>query len=224
MSKPQLKSIPSVAPAPKRKQSKRGLETERKLIAAADEVFWTHGYGGATITQIIDASGLSVGSFYHRFADKDALLEAATRNVSKEFSAMLQDVDFTRETNGNLFTLFYRLVVNGRKLVSRNRGIYRALIETVQSDVTRFGTLTNITPQLIARIRVEIGGYSDQMTRPQGSVSSAVQLATMTVMQTELGLGPAFPKDPDAFAQTIARACCGVLGYHGPNLPQVERE
>jgi len=219
MPKPQLKAISINAPAPKRKQSKRGLETERKLIAAADEVFWTQGYGGATITQIIEASGLSVGSFYHRFADKDALLEAATRNVSAEFGTMLEKLDFTREANGDLFTLFYRLVLRGRSLVSRNRGIYRALIETVQSDVTRFGTLTNITPQLIARIRVEIGGYADQMTRPPGAVSSAVQLATMTVMQTELGLGPAFPKDPDAFAQTIARACCGVLGYHGPVTP-----
>lgn len=215
MSRPHLKPVSPEPTAPKRRQSKRGLETERKLLSAAEQVFWQHGYSGATIMQIIEASGLSVGSFYHRFADKDELLEAATGNVSTEFQQMLSDMDFSREANGDLFTLFFRLVINGRELVARNRGIYRALVETVQSDITRFGTLTNITPQLIAYTRQEIGGYADQMTRPPEAVSSAVQLVTMTVMQTELGLGPSFPQDPELFAQTLARACCGILGYNG---------
>lgn len=65
MSKPHQKPVPTDASpsAPKRRQSKRGLETERKLIAVADHVFWVNGYSGATIMQIMQTEfgmGLSL--------------------------------------------------------------------------------------------------------------------------------------------------------------------
>lgn len=200
-----------------RRQSKRGLETERKLLAAANEVFWANGFGNTTIMQIIEASGLSVGSFYHRFADKEDLLEEATRNVFFDFQTSLSEADFSRDANGDLYTLFYRLTLRGRDIVSAHRGIYRAMTEMVQTDFDRFGTLARITPILIARIEAEIGVYTDQMQAEpdQASIAAAVQLVTMTVMQTELGLGPAFPQEIDAFARIIARGSCGILGYTG---------
>ncbi|WP_375267089.1 hypothetical protein [Planktotalea sp.] len=37
----------------------------------------------------------------------------------------------------------------------------------------------------------------------------------MSGLQTELGMGPLFPQDVDAFAKVIARAACGILGYTG---------
>lgn len=219
MPQPNLKTVESdaTAPAPKRRQSKRGIETERKLLAAANEVFWANGFSGSTIMQIIEASGLSVGSFYHRFSDKEQLLEQAARNVFSEFEAEMAEIDFSRAGNGDLFTLFYGLTLRGRRMVARHRGIYRAMSETAQTDFNRFGTLARITPLFIERTRQEIGAYADQLPggAESGSIAAAVQLVAMTVMQTELGLGPSFPHDPDRFARTIARACCGILGYVG---------
>lgn len=208
------KAVPGARP---RRQSKRGLETERKLLAAANEVFWANGFGSATIMQIIEASGLSVGSFYHRFADKEELLEQATRNVFADFQKALGEIDFSRASNGDLYTLFYRLTLRGRDIVSDHRGIYRAMAEMAQTDFNRFGTLARITPILIARIEAEIGAYGDQMRAEpdSGTIAAAVQLVAMTVMQTELGLGPAFPQQVEAFARTIARGSCGILGYTG---------
>lgn len=208
---------PDASAPPKRRRSKRGLETENKLLAAANEVFWTKGFSGATIMQVIEASGLSVGSFYHRFSGKEDLLELATAKVFADFQKLLAEIDFTRAGNGDLFTLFYRLTLHGRKIVSGHRGIYRAMAETAQTDFDRFGTLAKITPILINRVRVEIGAYADQMqAEPDAAaVAAAVQLVAMTVMQTELGLGPFFPQDLDQFARTIARGSCGILGYCG---------
>lgn len=205
------------AVAPRRRRSKRGLETEQKFLAAANQVFWANGFGRATIMQILEASGLSVGSFYHRFSDKEELLQIAADAVFADFLQALADIDFSREANSDLFTLFQRLTLSGRQLVARHRGIYRAMAEAAQTDFPRFGTLARITPILAQHVQAEIGAYRDQMQKQPdpAEIAAAVQLLAMTVMQTELGLGPAFPQDRDRFACTIARGACGILGYSG---------
>ena len=46
---------------------------EEVAIASALEVFWRHGYGGASINNLTAATGLSRSSIYQRFGDKDGL-------------------------------------------------------------------------------------------------------------------------------------------------------
>ncbi len=72
--------------APKRR---RGAETEQKFLDAANEVFWLHGFAGSTIARIVEAGDLSVGSFYHLFADKSDLLERATERPLADFRGTL---------------------------------------------------------------------------------------------------------------------------------------
>ncbi len=50
---------------------------EPAVIAAALDVFWRHGYTGASIHQLTTATGLSRSSLYQRFQDKDGLFQAA---------------------------------------------------------------------------------------------------------------------------------------------------
>ena len=114
----------------KRKRSARAIETERKFLEAANEVFWRNGFAAANIKEIIDTSGQSVGSFYHQFEDKADLLARSATRVIDDFDSVVSQIELSRQANGDLFTLFYRLAVAGRSLVERNRGVYRALSET----------------------------------------------------------------------------------------------
>jgi AcrR family transcriptional regulator len=50
---------------------------EAAVIAAALDVFWHHGYTGASINQLTIATGLSRSSLYPRFQDKDGLFQEA---------------------------------------------------------------------------------------------------------------------------------------------------
>ena len=50
---------------------------EPAVIAAALDVFWRHGYAGASINQLTEATGLSRSSLYQRFQDKDGLFQEA---------------------------------------------------------------------------------------------------------------------------------------------------
>lgn len=195
----------------------RGLQAQARFLEAANGVFGANGFAGSTITQIVEASGLSVGSFYHQFDDKTQLLQRGMQRVAEDFRATLAGLILQRSGNGDVFTLLYRLTRAGRELVQRNRGIYRATSEVAQNDISSFGPLASIGPGVAVRVFAVLPQYQDQLRAPpnRATVAHAVQLITMSTLQAELGMGPMFPDDHDGFARVIARAACGVLAYDG---------
>ena len=52
----------------------RAFETRDRILVAAARVFTEHGYAGGTTNRIAEAAGLSVGSLYQYFPNKDAIL------------------------------------------------------------------------------------------------------------------------------------------------------
>ncbi|WP_043634435.1 TetR/AcrR family transcriptional regulator [Nonomuraea candida] len=54
----------------------RSSGTRDTLLRAARDVFLAKGYGDATVADIVDASGISVGSLYHHFGGKPGLFLA----------------------------------------------------------------------------------------------------------------------------------------------------
>ncbi|WP_113702415.1 TetR/AcrR family transcriptional regulator [Nonomuraea lactucae] len=54
----------------------RSGSTRDALLRAAREVFLAKGYGEATVADIVQASGISVGSLYHHFGGKPGLFLA----------------------------------------------------------------------------------------------------------------------------------------------------
>ena len=203
-----------------RKLSKRGAETERRFLDAANDVFWAHGFAGAKIAQIITAGDLSVGSFYHLFTDKSELLDRAAERLLEDFHDSFAKLDLSRAANVDVFTMLYRLSYAGRLLVGRHRGIYRATAELAQNDFSGFGPMRTFAPTVVRGVQNVMPDYADQVPdqTTADDVAHAVQLITMSGLQTELGMGPLYPNDIGAFAAVIARAACGILGYTGQTI------
>lgn len=57
----------------------RSRLTYEALVEAAAQVFERHGYAAGTTNRIAERAGVSVGSLYQYFADKDAVLAAVAR-------------------------------------------------------------------------------------------------------------------------------------------------
>ena len=52
----------------------RGVDTKRRIVAAAMELFDRQGYDATTVDAIADGAGVSRRTFFHHFASKDAVL------------------------------------------------------------------------------------------------------------------------------------------------------
>ena len=75
--------------APRAPQQERGQRRVEQILDAAEQVFVAHGVGGATMQMIAERASASMGSLYHFFPNKDAIVEALGARYA----------DAVRETN-----------------------------------------------------------------------------------------------------------------------------
>lgn len=61
--------------SPRRPQA-RGLETRKRLLVTAEQRFGAKGYEATSMNEIADTANVGVGTLYHHFPDKRALLLA----------------------------------------------------------------------------------------------------------------------------------------------------
>ncbi len=65
-----------------RRLSRRGVETRRKLIEAAERVFAEFGYHDASIVKITEAAGVAQGTFYLYFTGKREIFDELVRDLN----------------------------------------------------------------------------------------------------------------------------------------------
>jgi AcrR family transcriptional regulator len=62
------------------------------VLDQAMEVFWRHGYEGATIAELTTAMGINPPSLYAAFGNKEGLLKAALDRYSEKRAEFMRDV------------------------------------------------------------------------------------------------------------------------------------
>ena len=88
----------------------RSRHTVERILDAATRVFHERGYAGATTNDIADEAGLSIGSLYQYFPNKDALLVALTqRHITTTTSSLAAMIGKLPEDSG--FDVILRTVV-----------------------------------------------------------------------------------------------------------------
>ncbi|MBE1535838.1 TetR/AcrR family transcriptional regulator [Actinomadura algeriensis] len=65
-------------------RQKRSSDTRERIVQAAARVFVEHGYAAGTTNRIAEEAGLSIGSLYQYFPNKDALLLELTHRHIEE--------------------------------------------------------------------------------------------------------------------------------------------
>lgn len=67
--------------------------TRSKIVTAAWELFYEHGYDDTTVDDIVERSGTSKGSFYHYFPGKDALLSSLSTLFDEKYEALVKEME-----------------------------------------------------------------------------------------------------------------------------------
>jgi AcrR family transcriptional regulator len=78
----------AATPMPAARRQRRREADSRELLAAAERVFSTRGYAGASIRDIAAEAGFSVGGVYQFFPGKEELFAAVLEAVWQEYLAV----------------------------------------------------------------------------------------------------------------------------------------
>ena len=66
-------------------------QTRRRVLDGARQAFAAHGYEGATVRVLEEATGLSRGAIFHHFPDNDALFLALAQEDAEEIASMVDE-------------------------------------------------------------------------------------------------------------------------------------
>ena len=151
----------------------RSQEMVSRLLDATAQVLAARGYDGLSTNRVAEQAGVSIGSLYRYFEDKEQLVEQLRRRVNDEMlvelteamirSAELEPYDGTRAV---LVTL-----VEG---LERNRGVMRALIDGVP-----MGSQANRLPEVERQLAqfARLGVASRLPGLPRQEVEARLYLA-----------------------------------------------
>ena len=115
------------------------------ILVAAARVFAARGYAAGTTNHIAEEAGVSVGSLYEYFPNKDAvlvaLLEAHLRDSERVLGELAREV--ARE-HASLATITRRFVAAMVELHARDPGLHRVLFEQAPLPARVLRTLATL--------------------------------------------------------------------------------
>src|SRR5215472_9529683 len=124
--------MPSTTRAP---QQARSVESYQRMLDAAESVLAEKSFDDATISEIARRAGLTIGAFYARFHDKDALLRELEIRMDEEFVALvdrtLRDEAWMRLPLEVALDRYHLDLVD---IYQRRRAIARALVLRSHTD------------------------------------------------------------------------------------------
>lgn len=139
-----LKSSGFVLPA----RQKRTEAARDRLLDAAQREFAQHGFNGAIVADLAREAKCSIGSFYRRFKDKEALFFALQEQMHETESANIDRFfDNPRRLSESLDTIFQRLVLNTFRTMGELSGYFRAFVELTQRNAIVWERMTDLEAQ-----------------------------------------------------------------------------
>lgn len=89
------------------KTTKQRPEKTRQIVAVAEKLFLEKGYAETTVDDILEATGLSKGGFYHYFKSKEEVLSESIKMLMQDmlaaFTPIVQDETLTALEKLKLF-------------------------------------------------------------------------------------------------------------------------
>jgi AcrR family transcriptional regulator len=121
-----LNEIDGVIPA----NQARSRDAQARLLKAGEKVFARVGYDAARVSDIAEAADCSIGSFYRRFRDKEALFHALQTQFARRGRENIDAFfDMPRWREAPVVEVLRTLVLNTARLMERNPGFFRALFQ-----------------------------------------------------------------------------------------------
>ena len=190
----------------------RAAETRARILTAARQVFADRGYAAGTTNRIAEAAGLSVGSLYQYFPNKDAILVELVRD----------HIDDGTDVILAAAEPYVTTPASERDLAALVRAVVRAMVAVHADDRRLHRVLFEESPRPPSLLR-ELAELEDHATAVQAQVLGEPQpagddpaLRARIVVVTIESLVHRFiasdrPIDIDQFVDEVTRLVGGYL-------------
>lgn len=204
-------------------QQARSRESLQKLLKAATEVLGQHGVEGTTIPRIARHAGLTPGSVYRRFHNKEALLETAILGLLQRQQEKLDAM--TPEMARQIpLPVLVEQIINGQVIAYRAMApLLRAIRQFLRGRArTPFGRkASRLELRTFERLVDLFLTHAERIHHPdpRTAVSMAVMMVVSTLFELVVhqdlkswkGL---LPEDDQALKRELVRAFLSYLGVH----------
>ncbi|HEY4304712.1 MAG TPA: helix-turn-helix domain-containing protein [Gemmatimonadaceae bacterium] len=196
-------------------QQTRSIETFNRMLDAAEDLLCSVSFDEMTIADVAAKARVTIGAFYARFRDKEALLRQLEQRMNDDFLAL------NDENSGDLEQVSFDGMVlsHHRRLIAvyrRRRGIARALVLRSHSDGAlkrRLDKLSNRTlPEFARAIRKNAAIDHPHPERAIRFALVAVRSVCREVVLFREGWPDASPVSDDELARELARQFLNYLG------------
>jgi len=198
-----LKDIDGVIPV----AQARSREAQARLLKAGERVFAQKGYDDAHVIDIAAAAKCSVGSFYRRFRDKEALFNALHQQFAERGRQNIDRFFGTPEwSETSAQTVIRQLVENTARVIEKSPGFFRALFQrTLSTSDRRYMAPLRASDKYAAQ-RLATFLQSRGVKRKNLEEACHIGLRTM-----EAGIVQRVLHEPDAITQPVITGLAEML-------------
>ena len=201
-------------------QQVRSRETLDRILDAAEAVLDEKAFGEATLAEIMERAGVTVGAFYRRFPDKDALLHHLDERFFAEVRRRAEeDLDPARWKGATARDILVAFATQAVEVYSSRRGLMRSLFLRARTDTVLQASAMNVNRHLIKKLQSLLLPLRAQMTHPDPARGIEIGLMMLVGSLRELVIfGEVWPSPPSnmrTLPAEIVRMYCGYLGISG---------
>lgn len=196
----------------------RSRDTMRRLVAAACRLLEGRNWVDISVTDLVREARSSVGSFYHLFGDKDALLDYLDEQYTRDMLSFIQR--FTRLQKGRTANLEDTVRVMLRELAAfhrSRRGTIRALVlRARRRREPSFDDRTRRMNEALPGLLKHLFRYRDEIRHPNPQRACFLGFSFIFTALRERILFPESIQDPEPggdeeLVQELTRAMLAYL-------------
>lgn len=150
-------------------QQTRSQETLDKILDAAEHVLDEKSFTEATLAEIMERAGVTVGAFYRRFPDKDALLHLLDERFFEELRQHAETIlDGQRWGNAPVAPILHELARVAVDVYRARRGLLRSLFLRARVDPVIQSSARQVNAVFYDRLRALLlaPGRREQVRHP----------------------------------------------------------
>ena len=195
----------------------RSQQTLERLLDAAEAIIVEKGIDKATVSEIAKRADSSVGAFYSRFADKDALLSYVLQRFNDQAVATAEAVlvpnrwrDIAFDDALEAMMLFMLTVLRER----RNLILALMMRAAVDPQLSAFGERLHETISRLMHTLIAQRGHTIQHPQPKTAIDLAVWLVLSAVESRTLHDHPDSTERPRLGDAVIAREIAVMVMHY----------